>query len=247
MSDIDEFDESKFHKTFEITEIKYKKNKIEQPKAAQIGVIPEHPFRMYVVGASQSGKTNLILNLLTRPEFYGGYYGQNILVISPTARNLDKSYQVLGLPPENFYPCSPDVLSRIFELCKQAKLQNRDSPVLIILDDFIANRKFAICKELVELLVQSRHYNVSCMLLSQSYHRVDKTIRLNCSSIVYFKGSNRELEILADDFTPPGMSKRQFMRLISEITNPKYSFLFIDLNRTIQQGRYKQNLTKKIV
>lgn len=236
-----------FSNNFAIREIKYNKTKIKQCVAAEAGVLPIHPFRMYIVGASQSGKTNLVLNLLTRPEMYRDFYGQNILVISPTARNLDKSYEVLNLPPENYFPCSIDVLSRIFELSKQAKRENRDKPLLIILDDIIANKTFCRSKELIELLVQSRHYNISCMILSQSYHRIDKTIRLNCSCIIYFKGSNRELEILADDFCPPGYSKRQFMKLIAQTTDPKYSFLFIDLHRTIDQARYRQNLTKKIV
>ena len=236
-----------FNSTFEIEEVKYAKTKIEQCPAAAAGVLPCHPFRMYIVGASQSGKTNLVLNLLTRIEMYKDFYGQNILVISPTARNLDKSYEVMDLPPENYFPCSVDVLSRIFELAKLAKREGRDKPMLLILDDIISNKQFCRSKQLVELLVQSRHYNISCMILSQSYHRIDKTIRLNCSCIIYFKGSNRELEILADDFCPPGYSKRQFMRLIAQTTDPKYSFLFIDLHRTIENGRYRQNLTKKIV
>ena len=56
----DKFNEVKYHDTFAIHEIKYNKTKIIQPKAAQLGVIPEHPFRAYIVGASGSGKTNLM-------------------------------------------------------------------------------------------------------------------------------------------------------------------------------------------
>lgn len=243
---MEDFQET-FNSTFEITEVKYDKTEIEQCPAAKAGVLPTHPFRMYVVGASGSGKTNLILNLLSRVEMYKDYFKENIIVISPTARQLDDSYAVLELPQSNFFPCSVEVLERIFELAKLAKEQKKMKPTLLILDDILSYKKFCNSKELLKLMVMGRHYGLSTMVLSQAYHRIQKSVRLNFSCVIYFKGSNRELEVLADDFTPPGMSKRQFMRLVSEITDPQYSFLFIDLNRSIDNGRYRQNLVRKVV
>lgn len=236
-----------FNSTFEIKEVKYDKPDIKQCPASKAGVLPTHPFRMYVIGASGSGKTNLILNLLSRPEMYKDYFKDQIIVISPTAKQLDPSYAVLDLPDSNFFPCSVDVLERIFELAKLAKANGTMKPTLLILDDILSYKKFCNSKELLKLMVMGRHYGLSTMVLSQAYHRIQKSVRLNFSSIIYFKGSNRELEVLADDFTPPGMSKRQFMRLVSEVTDQEYSFLFIDLNRSIKCGRYRRNLTHKIV
>lgn len=237
----------KFNETFAIREIKYDKPNIQQPKAAEIGVIPTVPFRMYACGASGSGKTNLILNLLTRPEMYGGYFGDNIIVISPTARSLDPSYQVLEIPEHNFFPCSEEVLDRVFEVAKEAKKTKKMKPCLIILDDIISYKKFTNSKALLKLLVMGRHYNLSCMVLSQAYHRIPKSVRLNFSCIMFFKGAMKEVETISEEYCPAGYTKRQFMRLINDITKEKYSFLFVDLNRSIEDGRYRAGLTRKIV
>ena len=90
----------------------------------------------------------------------------------------------------------------------------------------------------------SRHWNISMIVLSQAYHRIAKSIRLQMSSIIYFKGSNKELEVLTEDFGAPGTSKKEFMKIIQDSTNQRYSFFFIDLHRPIEKGRYRQNLTK---
>lgn len=237
-----------FHDTFKIEEVKYDKPNIKQPKASEAGILPTHPFRMYFVGASGSGKTNLLLNLLTRDEMYKGYFGsKRTVVMSPTARNLDASYQALELPEANYFPCSPDILDRFFEIAKKAKENKQSEPALIILDDIISNKKFCNSKALKKLLVMGRHYNLSCMILSQAYHRIPKTLRLNFSCIIYFKGSNKEQEVLCEDFAPPGYSKKRFIAKIDYATAEPYSFLFIDLNRSIDRGRYRKNLTYKII
>lgn len=237
-----------FHENFKIHEVKYKKPVIKQCMAASAGVLPEHPFRMYLVGASGSGKTNLILNLLTRDAMYKDYFGsKRTVVVSPTARHLDASYQALGLPEKNYFPCSEEVLDRFFEIAKDAKDKKNTMPGLIILDDIISNTKFCNSKSLKKLLVMGRHYNLSCMILSQAYHRIPKTLRLNFSCIIYFKGSNKEIDTIVDDFCPAGYTKKQFVSKINQATEEKYSFLFIDLNRTLSEGRYRKNLTIKLI
>lgn len=237
-----------FHDNFKIEEVKYQKKHIRQCRAAEAGVLPTHPFRMYLVGASGSGKTNLILNLLTRDAMYKGYFGpKRTIVISPTARNLDASYMALELPEKNYFPCSEEVLDRVFDLAKDAKNKDKSEPCLIILDDIISNKKFCNSKSLKKLMVMGRHYNLSCMVLSQAYHRIPKTLRLNFSCIIYFKGSNKEIDTIVDDFCPAGYTKKQFIKKINQATADKYSFLFIDLNRTIENGRYRKNLTYKII
>ena len=78
----------------EIKEIKLEKQKIKQSKLAEMDVLPKHPFRSYIVGASQSGKTNYMLNLMTRDGYYKSWFDA-VCVLSPTALDLDKSYQEL--------------------------------------------------------------------------------------------------------------------------------------------------------
>lgn len=229
------------------------KTDVKQCPGAESGVIPKHPFRGYIIGASGSGKTNLLLNLLTRDEFYKGYF-DSICVISPTANGLDKSYKVLeeANPQKVLYFNDPNVsiLKRIEKVqkknIKQSGLKGAEK-CLVILDDIISYKKFTGSKILLKFAVMSRHFNVSIFLLSQAYHRVPKSIRLNMSCFYFFRGSQKECETLTHDLCAPSYSNKKFTDLINYATKNRYEFLKVDLNTSIEDGRYKKNLVEKII
>lgn len=230
---------------YTITKVNLEEDNIPQCKAAQEGVLPEHPFRMYVVGASGSGKSNFILNLLTRSNMYKGYF-DTILVVSPTAVQLDPNYKVLKLPDNHFFQPDELVLERIMEVQEEIvekKGKSKAPKILLVLDDIISYKTFVSSPILLKFAVMSRHWNISMMILSQAYHSIPKRIRLQMTSIVFFKGSNKELEVLAEDFAVAGKSYKDFMRGISYATAQRYNFFFIDLHKTIENGRYRKNLT----
>lgn len=236
---------------FEIRPIVTKNNNVKQPDAAKKGVLPEHPFRMYIIGASGSGKSNLVLNLLSRSTMYQGYF-DNLIVISPTAMNIDTSYEVLNLSDENFFKPEIKVLESIKDLqekrIEEAKGdKSKVKKMLIIFDDIVSHKKFCNSPIFLQFAVMSRHWGVSLMILSQAYHRIPKSIRLQMSSIIFFKGSNKELEVLTEDFNAPGLSAKEFKNIVSEATNTRYNFFYVDINRAIGSGRYRQNLTKEII
>lgn len=235
--------------TYAVEEIKYKKKKIKQPKAVQDGILFAHPFRLYIVGASGSGKTNLLLNMLTKKSMYKGYF-DSILVLSPTARQLDESYKVLNLADECYFPPDTEVLETIMEVqqahIEKKKGKEKSSKTLLILDDIISYKSFVNSPILLKFAVMSRHWNISMIILSQAYHRIPKSIRLQMSAIVYFKGSNKEQEVLSEDFCAPGQNKKEFIGHINRATEDDYSFLCIDLHKRIKDGRYRKNLTEAL-
>jgi len=234
--------------SYEITKVNVHEEKIPQCDAAEAGILPKHPFRMYVVGASGSGKSNFILNLLTRENMYKDYF-DCILVISPTAVQLDPNYEVLNLPDEHYFQPEEEVLERIMEV-QQKEVEDKGKEecdkLLIVLDDIISYKDFVKSPILLKFAVMSRHWNISMMVLSQAYHRIPKPIRLQMSSVVFFKGSNKELEVLSEDFGAPGMSSFRFMNGITYATMEKYNFFFIDLHTSIEDGRYRKNLTEHL-
>lgn len=231
---------------YKIDKIEVDGQKVEQPDCAENGPLPEHPFRSYIVGGTGSGKTNYVLNLLTK--YYKDYF-DDIIVISATAKRVDPSYKVLQLDDHQFMPCDERVVARIMELMEEDVEKNGKSQarkILVILDDFIHTKSFLKCKPLFKLLMQGRHFNISMFLLSQAYHRVPKSLRLNMSNVVYFKGSNKELEVLAEDYGAPGYSKKEVMNTISKVTSKRYNFFFCDINRPIGEGRYRANLGEEL-
>lgn len=234
---------------YEIQAIPTSKTNIPQCQGAMDGVVFKHPFRLYIVGASGSGKSNLLLNLMSRAEFYSGYFDE-VFVISPTANELDDSYAILNLPPERFFQPNVEVLSVIESIQKkniEKKGIERAPKILIILDDIISYKKFTGSKQLLKMFVMGRHYGISLCLLSQAWHRVPKSIRLNMSSCIFFKGSQKEADTVCEEYCVPGYSKKQMLKMIHEATRAKYSFLCIDLHKSIEDGRYRRGLTENLV
>jgi len=80
----------------------------------------------------------------------------------------------------------------------------------------------------------------------QAYHRVMKSARLNCSAISFFRGSQREVEAIVDDFSPAGLSKREFTQIVNKTTEERFSFLNIDLERPLEQ-RYRAGFNEPVV
>jgi len=216
-----------------INEIKIGNKKIKQCPLAEAGILMKHPFRAYIVGASGSGKTNLMLNLLTRPTFYLNYFDR-IFVISPTALSLDESYKTLEKETKYkngedllFLPCEEEALQCILDVQTEEK---KSAKVLVILDDIVSFKHFTHSNELLTFFVMGRHYNISIFLLSQAFHLIPKSVRLNMSAVIYFKGADVETESLVEQYCPAGYKKKQFKALVEHATEEPYSFLFIDLN-----------------
>ena len=235
-----------------IKEIKIDKPDIEQCKLAEMGILPKHQFRTYIIGASGSGKTNLLLNLMTREGYYKDYFDL-ICVVSPTALNLDMSYQVLEQKTkyENgkdllFFECDTNVLQTILDLAEET---NKEKKILVILDDIVSYKKFCNSKELLQFAIMRRHYNISMFILSQAFHLIPKSIRLNMSCIIYFRGADIETEKLCEQYTPAGMRKKDFKELVEKCTSEPYSFLYIDTNTPLHGKipRYRCGLSHDLL
>ncbi len=87
---------------YDIDVIETAKSKIPQRKCAKDQIMPKFPFSMMITGSSGSGKTNLMINIMTKPSLYGKYF-HRIAIFSPTAGSADDMYKKLGkIPKENF-------------------------------------------------------------------------------------------------------------------------------------------------
>ena len=85
----------------QIVPYKTNKKKIKLTPMMQADIIPRHASAVIFNGKSGSGKSNLMINLLTRPHFYKGYFDLTFL-FSPTA-NSDDLPQYLNLPKKRLF------------------------------------------------------------------------------------------------------------------------------------------------
>ena len=227
------------------------KSKIPQRKVAKDGILPKFPFSLMLSGSSGSGKTNLLIKILTKKALYSNYF-HYIMVYSPTAGKYDDSYKELNLPPENFIEnFSPESLEQLIASRKQLiddkgiEWVAKNSRVLVILDDVIANRAFLESQTALTLFALLRHYLCSVVVMMQSYTKLPRALRVNCNAVAVFPSTQSEVEVLLNEITPSGIKKRDFEKVIEYATNDPYSFLWI--NRHAKRGeQIRKNLDEVI-
>ena len=227
------------------------KAKIPLRKVMKDGTLPRFPFSVLISGRSGSGKTNLLLNLLTRKEFYKNYFHYT-MVFSPTASVGDDMYDVLDLPEENIRnDFTQEDLDHIIQVRKDLIKEKgiewvaKNSRMLIILDDIIASRSFLMSPASLKMFALLRHYLCSVIVLTQSYNKIPRALRLNCNAVFVFPASQSEVEVLIDEITPSGIKKRDFESVIDYATNEQYEFLYIN-NHAKPSERIRKNLTEVI-
>jgi hypothetical protein len=216
-------------------------DKIPQTRAAQMGIVPKHPFRMVITGGSGSGKTTLACHLLAKA--YKDYFDV-IKMFSPTAK-WDPSWRACKFEEGDIEEdLDPDMLYDIYqEAEKECKEEGaaESKRILLMFDDCISDRKFMRSAEMLKLFVQGRHCNISLMMLTQSYMKVDRSCRLQASDIFFFPSNMSEVERLVKEHCPPNVSNNEFRRLVQYATSERYNFLSI-LRRNPPEERFRKNL-----
>jgi hypothetical protein len=226
------------------------KSKVKTKNFHKKNIVPAHPFRMINSGKSGSGKSNLLIKLLTEPKFYFNYF-HCIFIISPTAGKLDDSYKALIKSKSKskihiINNLDPDHIEEIMDCNKKNILENKvhKAPrILLVYDDIISDGKFMRSKSFLHSFVASRHYNASVIICTQKFNSVPRTCRLQANAICYFKGNNGELDVLAEEFAPAGYSKKDMIRIIDYATSDPYDFFFINDQAPFKE-RYRKNLSK---
>ena len=157
--------------------------------------IPDHPYRILIIGGSGSGKTNASINLINEQHDIDKIYLYARDLSEPKYEFLIEKRENVGIKhvnnPNAFTQCS-DTMDDVYE---NIGVYNPGikRKILIAFDDMIAdimiNKKFqAIIKE---LLIRCRKLNVSLVFITQSYFSVPKDVRLNSSHYLIIKINNR--------------------------------------------------------
>lgn len=235
----------------EIVPIDTRKDDIEQPILAEATVIPRLTSNVLFVGASGSGKSTLLANLLTRSEFMEGWFDRTLLV-SPTARTDDIQKLISdALEDQDIVDDlkeAPEIIGELMdEQREKIEKEGADKApqICLIYDDVVADRDLMKSDVFSRSFIMSRHFNFTTFLCTQSFTAAPRRARLQCQNLFYYKGSNSEAELLAEEFSPPGFNKKQMLRLIAFATDEQYSFLHVNRRATFDT-RYRRNLDQVI-
>jgi Cdc6-like AAA superfamily ATPase len=175
----------KIYKGLEISSLD---NQVESSRDA----IPSGNIIYAIIGGKGSGKSTLILNLLSKKDspFYKRF--DNIFFCSPTAQRdhkFDNLVQELEVEEKYFTDCHNETLNNIIERLKESVDDNPDVKNLLILDDCIHMLSSSSDKNsaLNELVTQSRHMKLSIVIVSQQLKKINTLIRNQIDCISFFR------------------------------------------------------------
>lgn len=189
------------------------------------------PFRMCVIAPSGSGKTNFLVNLIHLFSKGKGTFA-DITIIT---RNKDEPlYNFLAGKSEQIQ--IKEGLHNVPQLDKMDKGSNH----LVCFDDMVLTKDQSMIEN---YYIRARKLNCSVIYLSQSFFRIPKVIRNNCSYMVILKLSgNREVNVILSEFGL-GVSKEQLLYLYEVATAEKFSPLLIDMEAD-PYARFRKGFTQ---
>lgn len=187
------------------------------------------PFRMCIVAPSGSGKTNLLVNLIHKFSNGNGTF-QTIHIIT---RNADEPlYKWLNSK------CEQIVIKEGLHNTPKLDDFDKDENHLVIWDDLVLSKDLSMVEN---YYIRARKLNVSVIFISQSYFKIPKIIRNNCSYMILLKLSGqREVNVILSEFGL-GITKDQLLDLYKRATEEKFSPLVIDMEAD-SENRFRKGL-----
>ena len=216
-----------------IIQIKIRQHKSKRP------YIPDHPYRILIIGGSGSGKINVLLNLINNQP------------------DIDKIYLCAKDPYETKYQ---------YLICKREKvsLKHYNDPKAFIdysnnMQEFIRILKNTILERNIKVLIvfdhkklnpvvtesfiRGRKLNISIVFITQSYFKVPKQIRLNITHFFVMKiPNNRELQQVALNHSLD-IDFKDFIKIYKKYTAEPYLLLVNDTTLPPDDPlRFRKNL-----
>jgi len=194
--------------------------------------LPNQNFAMAITGRPQSGKTSLLIALLTNKKPYKCYKKvfHHVILFMPQSsmKSLKKNIFEKISDEQKFDELTLENLEMAYELVKMWREEGHQT--LIIFDDMTSSLKInEIQKRLKQMIFNMRHLKISLIFLSQSIIAIPPEIRRNLSHIITFKPAMKEWEIYCNEFL--NMASRDREILYDFVFDKNHNFLFNDMKK----------------
>ena len=182
---------------------------------------PDHPYRIFIIGGSGSGKTNALLNLINNQPDIDKIYLYAKDLYKTKYQFLINKRESTGLKhfndPKAFIEYSNDMQ----DVYKNINYYNPDkeNKILIVFDDMIAdminNKK--LNSIVTELYIRGRKLSISIVFITQLYLKIPKDVRLNTIHFFIKKILNkRKLQQIAQNHSSD-ISTKDFIRYLQRM------------------------------
>ena len=174
------------------------------------------PFRAIIVASSGSGKTNFLLNMISLFSQGRGTFSKIFITTKDALYNFLKKKSDSIIISEG--------MSSLPKL--DAKTFDKKENSLVVIDDLVLSKNMdSVC----DYYVRCRKLGVSVIFISQSFFKIPKIIRGNCSLVILLKmAGQRDCNLILSEFGL-GVTKQQLINLYEHATLEKFSALVVDL------------------
>lgn len=202
--------------------------KVDNPLSPHIlPPFPSKSFFLILNGKPGSGKTSVLINMLTNKKIYKKVFKKILLVMPTSSRSSLKDDVFDDLPPDQvFDKLSYDVMTKInknYDEFIETKSKNKNQ--LVVMDD-IAGSLHDNVDFLKTLAMNRRHLGLSIIILTQVLRDVPNKLRFVATDLIAFKPNNDlESEIVRSEFI--NLPKKEHRQLMNFVYTDKHDFIFI--------------------
>ena len=186
------------------------------------------PFRGIINAPSGSGKTNFLVNIISKFCAGKGTF-DSITII--TKNKEEELYDYLG---------EKGVV--IKEGLKNIPiLDDYDKTVahLLVFDDLLTTKNISVISD---YYLRCRKLNVSALFLGQRYYDVPKIIRENCNYLFILKmGNVRDVKLIMSEYSL-GVTNDQLLNMYTKSVAQKFNVLTIDKEIDDEKKKFRHNL-----
>ena len=190
----------------------------------------KHPFRLCIIGASGTGKTQALIWMIEESKAFHKIYLYAKKLDEPLYEFLIDSWEKRSKKQkETLIEYSDDINEIVHLKDIDESIQN-----LIIFDDFIVERDL---KQVEELFIRGRKSNCSITFISQSYYIIPSIARQNSNYFILTHGiDGRNLINIAIDHSG-SVDNNKFKAMYRKFTKDE-NFMLID----VIKNKFYQNL-----
>ena len=190
------------------------------------------PFSLLLIAPKGSGKTTLLHNML---QWYYPYYDM-VFIWSPTI-NMDykwgKLIDKLEIPPEQLFTkvLENDIGGLMVKIknFNNGRENKEKLKILMIFDDCVElmpkSKKVSFINRLA---MNHRHYNISHIIVSQSYKKLDCVVRSNTTGMILFNTDNSAERVKIVEELAGNLGRMKFEEMWLNCVSQKYGFLYIN-------------------
>ena len=189
--------------------------------------LPDDFFRMLICGPSNSGKTNILLNMIYELLLFDKIY--------LFAKNLeqDKYQHLLQDFAENI---NPEVGYEVIEANSDEITPLEELPVynqkIVVFDDIVCESNQ---NSIINYFINGRHKKCCVIYLTQEFYKVPKIIRNNCNHFCILNFNPRENKRIADELSVD-------RNILDRAINEDYSFFYYDKPRKLMKNIFDEDI-----